>query len=113
MAQACGNGTGTGKARVVRLHADSGQRIYSWMVARKGAKPLLPHPETNDPNETLLFAEIAFEDPEVHDGAAALVFMVAGTYVYALAEPRLHKNTLRVPVSPYLNLGPGSVTYTE
>lgn len=101
-----------GPSDAARLHAPIGRRVYLWAVERKGLKPVLPHPETNDDNEELLSAEIVVHPVEL-DAGRVPVYFVEGCYVYALYEPRLHKNSLRMTAPPYLNVSASSLTYLE
>lgn len=100
-----------GESKVLRLNAPAGARVYSWLVERQGRKPQLPHPESRDSNETLLSAVIVPYPPELDGSGRVRLFRAEGVYVYALVDPRLHRNRLRMGGVPYLTDSPDSHVY--
>ncbi len=102
---------GVTRSRILRTQSPTGLRFFIWVVERVGKKPLLPHPESLDKNETLNDATINVYDPEIDATAKTITYRVEGEYIYLLLEPRLHLNTLRMGVGPHLNLSADQMTY--
>lgn len=100
------------RARVVRLAAPFGFRVFTWAACRLGKKPKLPDPAVQDSaNEVLLYAEICPSPPELDSSASVHVYFAEGCYVYGLLVPLLNQNPLRMGTTPYDRTSDGDNYY--
>ncbi len=92
-------------ARVVQLAQPFGFRIYSWAVEREGAKPLLPHPAPQNPdNEIFLEGTVTTQPPDVDASASVHTYFVEGVYVYGLLVPILNGTRYVSGVGAFIDL---------
>jgi hypothetical protein len=78
---------------VMRVHKTVCFKIVRWVVARLGTKPVLPSPNTQNPNEVLIFQQIGGSLPgKLADGQQ--MWSMRGVYVYVLVQPPQPGDTL-------------------
>lgn len=75
---------------ICRVHAPYRMKTVEWVVERKcvlGEKPVLPHWDTGNPNEALTFHSVVAENPVLQINGSLFLWVVRGTYMYALGVP--------------------------
>ena len=70
----------------IAVHAPFQIRVVAWVVERWGDRPDLPHWDTGNPYETLIYSDITVESPAVNQFASAWQ-RVEGFYAYSIATP--------------------------
>lgn len=86
-------------ARIVRLTSPTTLKTISWVVQRVGERPRLPHPDTGDPNDVLLYMDVYFPNPVLQPDGLRLSWLAQGVYVYACQLPLTEQNMLYVPTA--------------
>lgn len=89
---------------IVKVHNPIGQKIVRYSATRNGVQPLVPAPESTDPNCVLLLARVIPEQPYLDPGARTFIYHVEATYVYALLEPVTAADGFPVGVPGYTTL---------
>lgn len=69
---------------IVQLAAPFTYKVVYWVVRRYNAKPVLPHWDTGNSNEVLIYRLIGAPTPTVLNDAARFLWSVEGLYIYAL-----------------------------
>ncbi len=72
----------TGYARLVRMHAPYTKMMVVWRAQRVGGLPVLPDPDTSNPNETIDEVVICPQGPMILPGGKTLIHSCQGYYTY-------------------------------
>lgn len=87
-------------SRVLRLHKPVIQKVVEYEATRSGLPPLVPNPETSNPNEELLEADIDVLAPPLGTGGERN-YKISGLYTYALKKPVWVQDGLGMGTLPY------------
>lgn len=73
--------------QVVKLHAGYWVKEVVWTMERANAWPVVPHPDTRDPNEVLLPGTMVQPADPLEGPGGSRIYRVSGTYRYRLLAP--------------------------
>jgi hypothetical protein len=74
-------------SEMIKVAAPATRMVVEWLASRLGLQPILPHPDTYDPNEVLQDWEIEILNPTFDEAGSIHKFTVRGRYTYALVRP--------------------------
>lgn len=101
-------------ARIVRLNSGSAVKVVTWVVEclrLVGEKPTLPHWDTGDSNEALIYSSIAVDQPAIQPDGQTFFWRVRGEYHLAAWSAR--QGSFSGGSSPAITLPPESFGLTE
>lgn len=92
--------------RALRIHAPYTIKQVAWRVSRVGARPRVPHFDTSNANEVLMFRKIMPDLPELMKDEVSFIFRVSGQYTYLLLYPPTDQDSYATGTSPIVNTPP-------
>jgi len=92
--------------KIVRTHAPVMEKVVTYGYARMGLPPLIPPPETDDPNLRLMEHVRLFSGAQEIMPGVMLYFRV-GEYRYAVITPLTTQDRMPVADNPAWNVGTG------
>lgn len=98
---------GRAGARIVRVHAPVGHRIYHFIVQRLGKKPPLPEPVPVHTGEVLAAWSIVPKAPELQENGRVRLYTVTGAYAFLETLAPQDLGGYRMGGTPYDRQGAG------
>lgn len=92
---------------IVQTHAPYATRAVNWTVERVGARPAIPHIDSNNPAEVPLYRSISPTTPAM-DVDGMRIYRTNGRYVWAYAITPGSQDRLPAGVAPF-DAGPSSL----
>ena len=103
----------SGSQRLLRLNAPYGQLSIQWTAHRRGFPPVLPHWDTGNANEVLVYRRIKPLSPKIIPGGEMFLFRVWGYYRYNLLFAHRQHDNFDLPVTMIDTLKPADCVLGE
>lgn len=84
-----------------QLSAPWGEMIVDWVAVRVGQMPVLPSPETDNPNLKFKEYAIACNAPALEPNGQDRKFVVTGTYIYSMKKAPWITDNLTMGATAY------------
>jgi hypothetical protein len=93
-------GPAQSESRFIQIHGGKATKVIRWAAIGWGTKPPLPSPNTQNPNEVIMFDDYILPCPgKAADGADVVIYM--GEYRYGLQIPPGDNDILTGAAAPY------------
>ena len=90
-------GGGDDELAIIQGAAPVWHKIIKWEATRQGANPVVPNPQTDDPDEVLVGCYPVLNASQMMDDARGELRRQAGVYVYAVRRPPTEYRGAKLP----------------